>query len=144
MTDIFDAKISCKNCNCEMGKAVVRKGGFDLRAVQCPKCKDVIIHPRDQETFNHFSDLKGKTFNVKLRMVGNSHAISIPKEIVDFINASHNEMRRNMDDMVRLCFEDFGRLSVRFDDVEMDEPFRASKNPQKKREGFFDVNLGDR
>jgi len=47
-------------------------------------------------------------------MVGNSHAISIPKEILDFVNEKHRQARRQMDEMVRLCFEDFDTLSVRF------------------------------
>jgi hypothetical protein len=54
-------------------------------------------------------------------MVGNSHTISIPKEIFEFIeeqqktmNENRRRMRGDMDEMVRLAFEDFGRLSVNF------------------------------
>jgi hypothetical protein len=54
-----------------------------------------------------------------LRVVGNSHAVSIPKEIVDFINDMHRGMSRQMDDMVKLCFEDFGKLSLSFIDQEV-------------------------
>ena len=114
MTDIFDAKISCKNCNVPMERVIVNKRGFELRAVECPKCRDHIIHPADVNSLEHYNDLKGRTFRVKLRMVGNSHAISIPKEIVDFMNEIHGQAKNDMDDMVRLCFEDFGRLSVNF------------------------------
>lgn len=116
MTDIFDAKILCKKCNVGMEKTIVNKNGFELRAVECPKCHDKIIHPADLNASDQYKDLKGKTFNVKLRMVGNSHAISIPKEIVDFMNDMHRQMKRDMDDMVSLCFEDFGRLRVDFFD----------------------------
>ena len=116
MTDIFDTKILCRNCSAQMEQSIVNKKGLELRAVKCPKCNDTIIHPADLNNFEHFNDLKGKTFHVKLRMVGNSHAISIPKEIVDFINHTHNHMRREMNDMVKLCFEDFGKLSVFFDE----------------------------
>ncbi|MAG24374.1 hypothetical protein CMI47_02245 [Candidatus Pacearchaeota archaeon] len=114
MKDIFDARINCKGCGKEMEKTVVNKNGFKARAVKCCKCGDVIVHPADLQGMEHFNDLKGKTFNVKLRVVGNSHAISIPKEIVNFINETHKDMKREMDDMVKLCFEDFGRLSVDF------------------------------
>tara|TARA_Y100000310_G_scaffold344303_1_gene456304 strand:+ start:4668 stop:5084 length:417 start_codon:yes stop_codon:yes gene_type:complete len=116
MVDIFDAKILCKNCNCEMKKVIVNKKGFGLRAVQCGKCNDLIVHPSDVNAMDHFKDLKGRTYRVKLRMVGNSHAISIPKEIVNFINEMNGQVRKDMDDMVKLCFEDFGKLSVRFGD----------------------------
>lgn len=114
MTDIFDARIMCKKCNKEMKSTIVNRNGLELRAVECSQCRDNIIHPADLNGSEHFNNLKGKTFNVKLRMVGNSHAISIPKEIIEFVNERHGEMRRDMDDMVRLCFEDFDRLSVRF------------------------------
>ena len=118
MTDIFDAKITCKRCGVEMKQGIVNKSGMELRAVICPKCNDKIIHPADLNCLNQFNNIKGKTYNVKLRMVGNSHAISIPKEIVDFINDPHSQIQRQMDDMVRLCFEDFGRLIVRFGEDE--------------------------
>ena len=121
MTDIFDAKIHCKNCNLEMKPAIVNKNGFELRAVECPKCHDKIIHPADLNGFQHYNDLKGKTFNVKLRMVGNSHAVSIPKEIIDFMEQTHRQMSRQMDEMVSLCFEDFDKLSLRFGEDEEDE-----------------------
>lgn len=120
MTDIFDAKILCKNCNLEMEKGLVSKNGFHLRAVKCPKCHDKIIHPADLERYENYGGLKGKVYNVKLRVVGNSHAISIPKEIVDFINDQHRQMSKEMDDMVRLCFEDFDRLSIKFGDEQDD------------------------
>ena len=45
-----------------------------------------------------------------MRFVGNSYAVSIPKEIVDFMN----EQEKVMDHMVRLCFEEFGRISLNF------------------------------
>jgi hypothetical protein len=118
MTDIFDAKILCNKCGEEMLRTVANRNGLELRAVRCPACHETIIHPADLNSMEHFKDLRGKTFSVKLRIVGNSHAISIPKEIIDFLNENQRSMKREMDDMVRLCFEDFGKLSVRFNDLE--------------------------
>ncbi len=114
MRDIFDAKILCKNCEVQMEPTTIEKHGFKLRAVKCPECNEKIVHPSDLNKLQHYNNLKQKTFNVKLRMVGNSHAISIPKEIVDFINEMNTSMRRHMDNMVRLCLEDFGKLSLDF------------------------------
>jgi hypothetical protein len=118
MKDIFDAKISCKDCNVEMKPKLIEKNGFRLRTVNCEKCGDKIIHPSDLNDLKHYNDLKRKTYNVKLRMVGNSHAISIPKEVVDYMNETQHKMSKHMSDMVRLCFEDFGKLSLRFTDME--------------------------
>ncbi len=110
MTDIFDATILCKQCGEEMERTLVTKAGSELRAVECPKCGDKIIHPADISSFEQYNTLKDRTFHVKLRMVGNSHAISIPKEIVTFMQ----QQEKIMDDMVKLCFEDMRNLRIAF------------------------------
>jgi len=110
MTDIFDHKILCKNCGKTLQKGELSKNGFILRAMRCPEGHETIIHPLDKEEYNRFVALKNKEFNVKMRMVGNSYAVSIPMEIVNFMH----EQEKIMNDMVRLCFEDFGKLSLNF------------------------------
>jgi len=111
MADIFDNTILCKNCDIKMQKGKLVKNGFLLRAMICPKCSEQIIHPVDLQDFNKFISLKNKEFKVKMRLVGNSYAVSIPKEIVSFMQ----EQEKMFDDMVRLCFEESGRLSLNFD-----------------------------
>jgi len=108
--DIFDNKILCKKCEVVMRPFEISKNGFVLRAIECPKCSAKIIHPKDEQEFNEFVNLKKKQFNVKMRFVGNSYAVSIPIEIVKFIK----EQEKILDDMVRLCFEDFGKISLSF------------------------------
>ena len=108
--DIFDNKILCKDCNVQMKKIQIVKNGFIFRAMICPKCSEKIIHPVDEQEYIKFKDLKNKEFRVKMRLVGNSYAVSIPKEIISFMN----EQKKIMDEMVKLCFEDFGRLSLNF------------------------------
>ena len=110
MADIFDNPILCRNCETKMDKAQVSKNGYLLRAVICPDCESKIIHPIDEENYHKFINLRNKEFNVKMRLVGNSYAVSIPKEIVSFMN----EQKKIMDDMVRLCFEEMGKLSLSF------------------------------
>ena len=119
MTDIFEQKIFCKRCDAEMKPCIVEKSGSELRAVRCNECGEKIIHPADLNCLEHFKDLKGKTFNVKLRIVGNSHAISIPKEIINFMNETHRSMKEEMDSMVKLCFEDFRKLSLIFGEEDL-------------------------
>ncbi len=116
-TDIFDNTIICSKCNEEMKKVSIAKNGFLLRAVVCPKCNEKIIHPVDDEEYNRYINLRNKEFKVKMRQVGNSYAVSIPKEIVSFME-SQKEM---MNDMVRLCFEDLGHVSLNFGNPEIDE-----------------------
>ncbi len=110
MSDIFDNPILCKKCDIRMEKITLEKNGFFLRAVKCPNCNSKIIHPKDEQDYQHFMELKKKEFSVKMRFVGNSYAISIPKEIVNFIK----HQQKLMDDMVKLCFEDFGKISLNF------------------------------
>lgn len=110
MLDIFDNPILCKKCNIKMRKAEFSKNGFNLRVVVCPKCSAKLLHPIDEQEYNRFINLKNKEFSVKMRLVGNSYAVSIPKEIVSFMN----EQEKIIDEMVKLCFEDMGKLSLNF------------------------------
>ena len=110
MADIFDNKILCGKCNIKMNPINITKNGFILRAVKCPKCNEKIIHPKDEQEYKDFIELKKKQFNVKMRYVGNSYAVSIPKEIVNFIK----EQEKIMNTMVKLSFEEFGRISLNF------------------------------
>ena len=119
MTDIFDQKILCGKCDSEMRKSEISKNGFVFRVVVCSngKCNEKIIHPADESEYNKFVNLKNKDFRVKMRMVGNSYAVSIPMEIAQFMN----ERKRKMDEMVKLCFEDVGRLSLNFNMPELEK-----------------------
>ncbi len=94
-----------------MQKIRLEKNGFSFRMVQCNKCGNRIVHPGDKQEYQQFLNLKNKNFNVKLRMVGNSYTVSIPKEIVNFIN----EQNKVIDDIVRLNLDRMNRLSLIFD-----------------------------
>lgn len=112
MTDIFENTILCKNCRKEMKPVQLEKDGFVLRAVSCEKCHSKVLHPTDEAEYDKFKKLRDKTFRVKMRIVGNSYAVSIPREIVNFIK----EQEKIMNDMVSLCFNDSKRLSLLFGD----------------------------
>lgn len=123
--DLFDNTILCRNCGKKMMPAFVEKDGFKLRAVKCPACSNIIIHPADIEEYNKFKQLRGRQFHVKLRMVGNSYTVSIPREIVNFMQSAEQEMEKerkrmherishNMQDMMTLAFEEFGKMSLMF------------------------------
>lgn len=113
MADIFDRTILCNKCNSKMSKGEIIKNSFRLRTMNCLKCGDRIIHPVDEQEYKRFMNLKNKEFKVKMRLVGNSYAVSIPKEIISFMK----EQEKLLDDMVRLCFEESGRLSLNFNNL---------------------------
>jgi Zn-finger nucleic acid-binding protein len=111
MTDVFDNTILCNKCNSKMKKAQMIKNGFVMRVMVCPRCNGKIIHPLDEGEYNKFINLKNKEFKVKMRIVGNSYTVSIPKEIVSFMN----QQKKIMNDMVKLCFEEMDKLSLNFE-----------------------------
>ncbi len=113
MSDIFDNPILCKKCNIRMKNTEMVKNGFLLRVMACDKCHERLVHPVDEQEYNKFINLKNKEFRVKMRIVGNSYTVSIPKEIVSFIQ----EQEKMMDNMVKLCFEEVDRLSLNFGEI---------------------------
>ena len=128
MKDIFDAAIVCEDCNRKTEKGAIQKDGFQLRFWKCPSCGKQWFHPADLKDYENFNKLKQREFAVKLRMVGNSWSISIPKEIINFQEeveqamastmANHFARMRQMDErmsrMVRLCFEGPGKIGLFF------------------------------
>ena len=132
--DLFDNVILCKDCGKKMKKAILNKNGFHIRMLQCPRCSKRIYHPGDVEEYKKFSALKNKPFSVKLRMVGNSYTVSIPREIVEFFNEAEEHMQRQMKEihkMVTLALEDANRLSLMFNPEKTEENF-IKKTPIKK------------
>jgi len=84
MSDIFDTVLVCDDCHIETKRKIIVKEGFRLRCWECPHCHKQWFHPQDIQNYNEFRELRRKTFEVKLRQVGNSWAVSIPKEIIRF------------------------------------------------------------
>lgn len=115
--DIFDNTVLCKDCDKQMRKVKIVKNGFLFRTLQCLECNNKIVHPDDKHEYQNYLNLRNKKFNVKLRMVGNSYTVSIPREIVNFINEQNNIM----DDMVRLSMDQMGKLSLIFHELNRDE-----------------------
>lgn len=108
--DIYDNTILCKRCNKQMDRIVITKDGYNLRAWRCPECKVIQLHPLDSEKYNEFQRLKQRDFEVKLRMIGNSFCVSIPREIIEF----EKEMQRKMNNMIRMSLENPGTLTLHF------------------------------
>ena len=106
-----------------MQKKHMEKDGFLLRIVECPDCKARFMHPADEVEYNQFKQLRNKTFRVKMRIIGNSYAVSIPREIVNFIK----EQEKIMDDMVRMCFSDSRRISLSFGKEMGEEELKEAK-----------------
>ncbi len=108
MADLFEATVVCDKCNKKTNKQQLFKNGFKIRAWECPSCGKIWEHPADKQAQNDFKKLKEKEFQVKLRMVGNSYAVSIPKEIIDF----EEEFNRELNELISLSMEEPGKISL--------------------------------
>jgi hypothetical protein len=113
-----------------MNRIQTQKNGFVLRSVVCPKCGSRIIHPKDEQEYKEFTELKNKQFHVKMRFVGNSYAVSIPKEIVDFMQ----DQEKIIDEMVKLSFEEFGRISLNFGNQNSNDIEKENEKEKELRE----------
>ncbi len=110
MADIFDNPILCKECNVKTRKTYTDKDGFTIRTLECPKCGKQWPHPLDLQDYENFNKIKNKQFQVKLRMVGNSYTVSIPREIIDF----EEEISKEITKMIHMSLEEPEKLTLFF------------------------------
>jgi hypothetical protein len=108
MMDLLDnIDVLCKKCKVPMERGMGIKDGFKLRAFRCPTCKDKYFHPADLEKYQQYMAIKEREFNMKLRQIGNSFCISIPREIIRYAHVEENSfVSVSMEDSekVRLVF----------------------------------------
>jgi transposase-like protein len=108
MMDLLEnIDVLCKKCKVPMERGNAVKEGFRLRAFRCPDCKSQFFHPADLEKYEQYKTIKEREFNMKLRMIGNSFCISIPREIIRFAHVEENSM-------VSLSMEDGEKVRMIF------------------------------
>lgn len=113
VSDIFNANIFCE-CGGKTINTEILRDGFRLRAKKCTGCGKRYYHPVDLEDYRNFSRLRQKDFSVKLRFVGNSFCVSIPREIISFQEEMMREMKREMGEMIRMSLDGPEKLSLYF------------------------------
>ena len=87
MKPISKAEIDCDKCSIRMKKTAMKLEGFKVRAWQCPKCNDTLLHPEDTQRVLVFNKLR-KGIPVKVGSLGRSLIMRIPKEVAVFYNIS--------------------------------------------------------
>ena len=110
MKDIYDTTILCEGCDKKTSKGFIIKNGSKIRMWECKDCSRRWYQPLDIQEYNNFQKIKNKQFRVKLRFVGNSYAVSIPREIIDF----QEELRKEIDKMLYMSLEEPEKLSIFF------------------------------
>ncbi len=110
MPDIFENTILCENCNKKTSKSYTYKDGFKIRNWYCENCNKKWYHPLDLKEYEDFNKLKNKSFEVKLRLIGNSFCVSIPREIIEF----EKEMQQETNKIISMSLEEPQKLSLFF------------------------------
>ncbi|MDP3917376.1 MAG: hypothetical protein Q8Q42_03775 [Nanoarchaeota archaeon] len=110
MKSINEASIICNNCNTHTTKTCIIKNGFQLRAWQCNNCNEQWIHPIDLAEYNKYNTMRQKQYAVKLRLVGNSYTVSIPREIIDF----QENILKEINQMIKISLDSPERLTLYF------------------------------
>ena len=113
MKDIFETNVLCNKCNIKTNKAAILKDGFRLRYFECPKCSQRWYHPSDIKEYEAFKVLKQRTFSVKLRMVGNSFSVTIPREIIEF-EEKFAQIEKEIEQIMRLSLDEPGKICLYF------------------------------
>ncbi len=107
--DLFDHPVLCKHCTTLTNISSIIKDGFEIRTLDCPQCKKVIYHPSDIKEYEKFKKLRSKDFGVKLRFVGNSYCVSIPRQIITYLEHEHKDKK-----VVKLTVEGPNKVSLYF------------------------------
>ena len=81
--DIWEAEHFCHNCNVKMVRAKVTIEGMPVRAWECGKCKETVLHPDDAQKMLVFNKLK-QGIPVKVGKLGEALMVRIPKEFAQF------------------------------------------------------------
>ena len=109
--DVFDAAIMlCKKCGRKMQKGIELKQGFKLRYWYCKHCGIKVYHPGDLAEYKQFKQLSKRVYKVKLRIVGNSYAVTLPKEIVRFLQEQERVV-----ELAKIYFEKAKKLALCFE-----------------------------
>ena len=108
-----DAQILCSSCNSKTQEKIHINKGYKLRFHECINCKEKYYNPLDLKQFKEFQNIRNKRFQVKLRMVGNSFSVTIPREIIEF-EERFAQIEKEVNQMLRLHLEEPGKVSLRF------------------------------
>ncbi len=79
-------KLKCE-CNGNMKKIKTEWKGIEVRGWRCEKCGEELIHPLDAQRALEIDKAKiKKELQVKLRKVGKSNVVTIPKILIETEN----------------------------------------------------------
>lgn len=85
-------KVKC-HCGGDTKRTVIRWKNFPVRAWKCKKCGEEILHPLDaQKALELAKAIKRGDLTVKVRKVGRSLTMTIPKKLAELFNLREGEI----------------------------------------------------
>jgi len=83
-------EIPCE-CGAMASRCTVKYRNYEVRGWVCKKCKKEYIHPEDSLKVSKLEALKKSHLRVKIRTVGQSLVITLPKEIAELYGLEKGE-----------------------------------------------------
>ncbi len=84
-------EIPCE-CSSMASKSTVKYKEYEVRGWICRKCKKEYVHPEDSIKISKLEALEKNRIRVKIRTVGQSLVITLPKEIAELYGLEKGEM----------------------------------------------------
>lgn len=72
-------------------RSTVAYKGYEVRGWACRKCKKEYLHPDDSLKISKLEELKKAGVRVKIRTVGQSLVITLPKELAELYGLEQGE-----------------------------------------------------
>ncbi len=88
--DLWDAEHNCTKCNSVMKRERMTIEGVQIRAWECKKCKEIVLHPEDAQKVLVFNKLK-RGIPVKVGALGEALIMRFPKEVAQFYKITKGE-----------------------------------------------------
>ncbi len=88
--DLWEAEHFCSACNDKMSKTRVTIQGVSVRAWECKKCKETLLHPEDAQKVLVLNKLR-QGISVKVGKLGESLMVRLPKELTQFYRIEKGE-----------------------------------------------------
>jgi hypothetical protein len=83
--DLWGAEHHCQVCSWKMQKTKVTVQGMQIRAWECAKCSETVLHPEDAQKIFVLNKLR-KGIPVKVGRLGTSLMVRFPKEFTEYYN----------------------------------------------------------
>ena len=97
-------EIPCE-CGSMASKSAVKYKDYEVRGWICKKCKKEYMHPEDSIKISRLEELKKSGIKVKIRTVGQSLVITLPKELANLYGLEQGET-------VELSPENFRKIEI--------------------------------